>query len=158
MEEINEGLTENEIKRRLDSGNYIYNSKNQLVSVGTSSVYDIVKEFGFDYVLDLWFSCWRAQRYGIPGSRFGDHAFYNSGQHYDEDDPIFIKKIQNNKMFYNEWIKSCRRKNINPSDFEWLFVGNPRTLCEIKSRIGLHNLKNTIKNSLLAFQEVCECK
>lgn len=133
------GLSDTEIENRLKSGNYILEGEGKnrhLVAVGVSSIYEIVAVAGMSYELDLWFKCWRASKYGIPKTKYMDHAFRGAYICSADESDELIEKITSRKNVYNDWIRRCARQNIRHNDFEWLFVGDARTPLDMHHRIG----------------------
>lgn len=159
MEEEKDGLTEKQINSRLQSGDYTQDEQNRLVRIGGEIQSQNVKNGKANYILDQWFNCWRSQRYGMPTSRLGDHAFENHNHFfYDEDDQEFVRKVQSNKKIYNVWLRLCRGHGIKPELFEWLFVGPARGRKEIQKVFGtFENMNLYIKRAIYWFREASAC-
>lgn len=157
--EKEEGLTEKQKLCRLQSGDYTKDSKKRIVRIGSTILRQEVKKEKTNYILEQWFSCWRSQRYGMPTSRLGDHAFEQHNHFfYDEDDPEFVQKVQTNKKIYKIWLKLCRAHGIKPELFEWLFVGPARGQKEIQKVFGSLNKMNLyIERAIYWFREASAC-
>lgn len=159
MEEEKDGLSEKQINSRLQSGDYTQDGRKRIVRIGGAMPSQEVKKEKSDYIMDQWFTCWRSQRYGMPTSRLGDHAFeHHNHFFYDEDDPEFVRKVQTNKKIYNVWLKLCRGHGIKPELFEWLFVGPARGRKEIQKVFGtLENMNLYIRRAIYWFREASAC-
>lgn len=159
MEEEKEGLTEQQTISRLQSGNYTTDEKKRVVSIGAALTNQTVKEGKSNFMLEQWFTCWRATRYGLPTSCLSDHAFeHHNHFFYDEDDPEFVRKIQTNKKIYSVWLRLCRGHGLKPELFEWLFVGPTRPLGDIQKVFGtVDNMNAFIKRAFYWFREASAC-
>lgn len=130
-------LTQENINRKLKSGDYTLTNGKKLIYSSVFEIYDFVNQQGLNYLLDIWLNCWRAYHYGMPGSHLVEHGFDNTSHvHFGEDDPIFIKRIQYNRKVYNKWIKLCQKYRLHYPSFEWLFLGAARTQKELSERMG----------------------
>lgn len=150
------GLTADEVSRRIESGRYVLEGDGEnkhLVAVGIPSIYDIIYDENLGFLLDLWFKCWRASKYGIPKPKYINNAFRGPPLQRFEDDDDMIKKISIRRKIYNEWIKLCTIRNIKYCDFEWLFIGETPTPIELNRRIGgARDIRALIVRSLDVFR------